>query len=260
VRGTLSLCPRAPPLPHDLLPHLVFLSFVAIAVYMQNLTGFALALVLLGLVGLTNVVPLTDAVNAVSFLTVINATTFLHRRRPFQLEPAIRWSVGAGLVGAVIGMGVLTFLAAHALDSLRTLLGASIIGCALLLWRAAQPYAAVSGRPAFVGTGLLSGILGGLFAAAGPPLVYLMYRQPWPLRRIQEALIFSFGVTALFRLVVLGSTGHIGLRSVLLAAEAVPVVLLVTSLAANRKPPVSREVLKHVVCVLLVVAGVGMLA
>jgi hypothetical protein len=31
--------------------HLLFLTFVALAVYAQNLTGFALALILLGLVG-----------------------------------------------------------------------------------------------------------------------------------------------------------------------------------------------------------------
>jgi hypothetical protein len=33
--------------------HLPFLTFVALAVYAQNLTGFALALILLGLVGAT---------------------------------------------------------------------------------------------------------------------------------------------------------------------------------------------------------------
>jgi hypothetical protein len=44
--------------------HLTFLVFVAGAVYAQALTGFALALILLGLVGATDLVPLTDAVNA----------------------------------------------------------------------------------------------------------------------------------------------------------------------------------------------------
>jgi hypothetical protein len=90
--------------------------------------------------------------------------------------------------------------------------------------------------------------------------VYVVYRQPWPLARIQESLIFAFGVGALLRLVVLGLAGQIGAQSLLLAAEAIPVVLLVTLLSANRKPPVSRETLKHLVCLLLIAAGVGMLA
>ena len=40
--------------------HLVFLIFVALAVYAQNVTGFALALILLGLIGATDLVPITD--------------------------------------------------------------------------------------------------------------------------------------------------------------------------------------------------------
>lgn len=247
-------------LPANLPAHLLFMLFVAFSVYVQTLTGFALSLMLLGLVGLTHLFPLPDAVNAVSFLTIINAATFLQRRRPMRIEPVMKVAVLASMAGSFIGMGILVYLAANALQLLRTLLGLIIIGCALLLWRMGQPRATPSPPRVFAAVGALSGVLGGLFSAAGPPLVYVVYRQPWPLARIQESLIFAFGVGALLRLVVLGLAGQIGAQSLLLAAEAIPVVLLVTLLSANRKPPVSRETLKHMVCLLLIAAGVGMLA
>jgi len=239
--------------------HACFLAFVAIAVYAQNLTGFALALVLLGLVGLTDLVPLTDAVNAVTVLIIVNAAVFLYRRRPIRLEPAIKPTVIASLVGTVLGMAILAFLAAHAFSVLKTLLGLCIIACALLLWRSVTPYPVASGPRYFTLVGSFSGVLGGIFSAAGPPLVYAVYRQPWPIGIIQESLIFCFGVGAVFRLAVMGLSGLVSAQAVLLALEAIPVVFLITFLTANMTPPLSKKTLQNVVCMLLVCAGAGML-
>ena len=246
-------------LPANIAANVLFVLFVAFSVYVQTLTGFALALMLLGLVGLTQLFPLPDAVNAVSFITVINAVTFLRRRRPIRIEPVMKTAVLASMAGSFVGMGILTYLAAHSLHLLRTLLGLIVIGCALLLWRMGQPRETTSPPRVFAAVGALSGVLGGMFSAAGPPLVYVVYRQPWPLERIQESLIFAFGVGALLRIVVLGLAGQISVQSLLLAAEAIPVVLLVTLFSANRKLPVSRATLKHIVCALLIAAGAGIL-
>lgn len=163
------------------------------------------------------------------------------------------------LLGSFIGMAILVYLANHAVHLLRTLFGLIIIACALLLWRIAKPHETTSSPRVFAGVGLLSGVLGGLFSASGPPLVYLAYRQPWTLPRIQESLIFCFGVGALLRIAVLGMSGQIGQLTMVLAAEAIPVVWLVTLLTANRKLPFSRETLKHLVCLLLMGAGCAML-
>jgi hypothetical protein len=238
--------------------HVLFLLFVAFAVYAQNLTGFALALILLGLIGITDLVPLADAANAVTVLILVNACMFLYRRRPLQLERALWPAVAASLVGALAGMALLTLLVQGAYEILRMVLGVSIVGCALLLWQAARPLSAVSPRRSFVVVGGMAGVLGGLFSAAGPPLVYLMYRQPWPLARIQETLIFFFGLGALLRLAVLVPTGHFSAHAAQLAAEAVPVVLLVTAVGAGRPAPFSPAVVKRLVCVLLLLAGLGM--
>ncbi|OWT62120.1 hypothetical protein CEY11_07725 [Candidimonas nitroreducens] len=238
---------------------MAFVAFAGLAVYTQNLTGFALALVLLSLVGSTNVVPLPDAINAVSIINIVNASYFLYRRRPFKLERTFRPAIAASFVGYFVGMGILTLLAAHAVGVLKSLLGVCIIGCALLLWRAAKPLQTPSSARAFALVGGVSGILGGVFSSPGPPLVYAVYRQPWPMKTIQETLVFSFGIGAAFRLAVMGLAGQVSMQAVLLGLESLPVAFLITTFAANRKLPCSREVLRHIVCVLLACAGLGML-
>ncbi|SOY98637.1 putative integral membrane protein [Cupriavidus taiwanensis] len=239
--------------------HLLFLLFVALAVYTSNVTGFALALVLLGLVGLTDIVPLPDAVNAVTVIIIVNAGLFLYKRRPLRIEPAIKPAITGSLAGSLIGMAFLTYLANNSFHTLRTLLGICVIACALVLWKVAEPYPEPSGAKTFALVGALSGVLGGMFATAAPPLVYAVYRQPWPVQVIQESLIFSFGVGAVLRLVVMGVSGQISPLAIQLAAEALPVAVAVTAFAANRQPPVSRATLKHLVCVLLVFTGLGIL-
>jgi uncharacterized membrane protein YfcA len=240
--------------------HLLFLLFVAVAVYAQSLTGFALALILLGLVGVTDLVPITDAVNAVTVMVVVNALTFGYRRWPLRLERSLWPALGASLVGAIAGIVLLTWLAGTAYQLLRLLLGLSIVGCALLLWSVASPLAATSPTRSFLCVGGMSGVLGGLFSAPGPPLVYLVYRQPWPAERVQESLILFFGVGALLRLAIVVPSGHFSADAVQLAVEALPVVFLVTAFAAGRPVPLPPRVLKAMVCLLLVATGAGMTA
>jgi uncharacterized membrane protein YfcA len=238
--------------------HLLFLSFVALAAYAQNLTGFAMALILLGLVGSTDLVPLTDTVNAITVMTLANAGMFLYRRWPARVEPSLWPAVASSIPGAIAGTLLMSWLAGTAYEVLRLLLGLSIVGCALLLWRAARPWKTVSSRGAFVLAGGISGLLGGMFSASGPPLVYLMYRQPLPHARIQESLIFFFGAGSLLRLIIILLTGTFSMNAVKLSAEAAPVVFIVTALAAGRPPPLSPALLKGIVCLLLVATGAGM--
>jgi hypothetical protein len=241
-----------------MLTHLLFMTFVALATYAQNVTGFALALILLGLVGILDLIPLPDAVNAVTVLIIVNALMFFYRRRTARVERAIMPAVAASLVGALAGMALLTFLAANAYQLLRMILGVSVVACALLLWRTTTPLSKTSGIGYFTVVGSLSGVLGGMFSAAGPPLVYAVYRQPWPLERVQESLIFSFAAGAVLRLLVMAFSGHFSIDAAILAAEAIPIVLIVTALSATRPPPLSTAALRNIVCILLVGSGVGM--
>lgn len=239
--------------------HLSFLLFVAVATYAQTVTGFAQALILLGLIGVTGVVPLADAINAATVLGLLNAWTVLYWRWPVRFEPVLWPAIVASAICIVIGAILVTWLVGVAFELVRLLLGVGIAACALLLWRKADPLPRVSSTSTFAATGAISGLMAGMFSTPGPPMVYLMYRQPMPHSRIQESLILMFGVGSILRLAVVVPAGHFSLQSAQLAAEAFPVVLLITTFAARRPPPVSQERLRNVVCLLLIATGIGMI-
>jgi hypothetical protein len=238
--------------------HATFLAFVAGAVYAQALTGFALSLILLGLVGATNLVPLPDAVNATTVLGFCTAWIFLYRRRALRIDPVLVPTLVASAGGIVVGALLLVWLAGTAYQVLRLILGVSIVACALSLWRAAKPLPTLSSPAVYALTGGVAGILAGMFSASGPPLVYLLYRQPISLERIRESLMLIFGLGTALRLLIVVPSGQFSLLSLQLTAEAVPVVLLVTTYAARRGPPLSPKLLRALVCALLIATGLSM--
>ncbi|MBS0219411.1 MAG: TSUP family transporter [Proteobacteria bacterium] len=238
--------------------HATFLAFVAAAVYAQALTGFALVLILLGLIGATNLVPLPDAVNASTIIAFCTSWTFLYRRRALRIERVLVPTLVASAAGIAIGALLLTWLAGTAYEVLRLLLGASIVACALSLWRTAEPLPSLSSPAMYALTGGVSGLMAGMFSAPGPPLVYLLYRQPKPLAWIQQSLMVIFGLGTVLRLLIVVPSGQFSLLSLQLAVEAVPVVFIVISYAARRAPPLSPRLLKALVCALLVGTGVSM--
>jgi hypothetical protein len=238
--------------------HATFLVFVATAVYAQALTGFALALILLGLVGATNLMPLPDAVNATTVLGLCTSWIFLYRRRALRIDRVLVPTLVANALGIVAGVLLLAWLAGTAYQVVRLILGVSIVACALSLWRAARPLPSLSSPAVYALTGGVAGILGGMFSASGPPLVYLLYRQPIPLERVREYLMLIFGLGTALRLLIVVPSGHFSWLSLQLTAEALPVVLLITTFAARRPPPLSPRLLRALVCALLIATGLSM--
>jgi hypothetical protein len=238
--------------------HATFLVFVAGAVYAQAITGFALALILLGVIGATNLVPLTDAVNATTVIGFCTAWIFLYRRRALRVERVLVPILATNAASLVVGALLLFWLAETAYQALRLLLGASIVACAVSLWRTARPLPALSSPTVYALTGVISGLLAGLFSASGPPLVYLLYRQPMPLTWIRESLMVIFGLGTALRLLIVVPTGQFSLLSLQLAVEALPVVFVVTSYAARHPPPLPPKLMRGLVCALLIGTGLSM--
>jgi uncharacterized membrane protein YfcA len=240
------------PAPESLL---VFLACVAVATVIQNLTAFAFGLVFLGLVELLEVVPMADAINTSMVLALVNSIAFFWGdREPLpwkQVTPVAMTSVA----GVAIGLGVHVWLSANASHWLRLLLGIVVILSAANLLFAGRVRSEPSSSASFALFGGLSGLLGGLFATSGPPIVYHMLRQPFEPRHIRRCLMLIFAINNLSRLLMVAGAGRLSHRSVVLCFVAVPVAFVVTRMTAHHAARISKRRLVALMAALLFVTG-----
>lgn len=235
-----------------------FLACVAIATSAQRMTGFALALILLGLTSLLQLAPLPDVANVAMVLSLANAIIVLrtaHRSVDWSVLRATAWGT---LPGVALGVVLLGWLDAGMVVALRLLLGLVIIGCALVVLMRTKLLPQRSSNASFAGFGLLSGLLGGLFSASGPPLVYQYYRQPMALPALRDTLTGALAVSSLLRLVMVVPTGQFSARALLLCAFALPLTMSITWWFQRHPPAWSRAAVLKLVCGLLLVTGTGL--
>lgn len=233
---------------------------VAVASFCQNLTGFAFALIFVGAAGALRLMPIADAANIASLLSLVNGVVYL---RSHLFEP--RWDLLRPLLlssvpGVGLGLALLLWLGGQTLDGLRMALGLVVMACAVLLLAQKRRRATPSGAAALWGAGLLSGVLGGLFATAGPPIVYHLYRQPLPPALVRQCLLSTFLACTLARLAVVIPAGQLPWHVVWASAIAVPVVAGVTWLHARCPPRLPLRAVPWIVCALLMLAGASLLA
>ena len=107
-------------------------------------------------------------------------------------------------------------------------------------------------------TGLLAGLMGGLFSTAGPPLVYLLYRQPISQRVVHQSLFLLFAIGQVVRLAFIGVSGSFTWRSLLYIALSLPIVFLVQGLHRRFPLSLSPRLTTRLAAALLVVAGMGL--
>ncbi|NMM77896.1 TSUP family transporter [Acidovorax sp. SRB_24] len=244
----------------SLAQYLLFFCLVALATFCQNLTGFAFGLILVGLAGATQLMPIADAANVACLLSLVNGVAYL-RNHPFSPQwRLLRPMLASSVVGVAGGLVLLSWLSGHALNGLRLLLGVAIVGCAVALLLQKQVRTQMSGPASLWGAGVLSGLLGGLFATPGPPMVYHLYRQPLDRLLVRQCLFVIFITCTVLRLGVVVATGDLRWELVLVAALAFPVVTLVTWLHARHPPALPQRLVEWLVCLLLMLAGGSMLA
>jgi uncharacterized membrane protein YfcA len=237
-----------------------FLVCVVIATCVQNITGFALALILLGLTGLFELAPLPDVANVANVLGLASAAVALRAGALRALDrKMVQATVSGSVFGVAAGVLLLAWLSANVLVVLRVLLGLVIIACAVIVLVRARPLAQRSPDASFRGFGFLSGLLGGLFSASGPPLVYQFYRQPLSMEQVRDTLIASLAAGSLIRVVMVVASGQFSLRSVWMSAIAVPLAMAITWWIKKHPPAWDRKVVLKIVCVLLVITGVGLI-
>ena len=239
---------------------LAFWVFAALAAWVQTLTGFALGFILLGSAGLLGLLPLPQVAAVTSVLVIVNTGLVLSRSAREANRRALGWLVIGAFPGLIAGFILLQFLAGGAVETLRLLLGIVVAGSALwLAWRPAVLAQPTSG-PAFCVTGMVGGVLGGLFATSGAPVIWQMYRQPMTLPAVRTTLIAFFFVTQSMRLGLVAVTGGLNLGLMTAAAGAIPAVALGTIVARRFPPGIAPARIRQVALVLLLLSGLGMIA
>jgi hypothetical protein len=242
------------------LAHLGFAGCVALAAWAQHLTGFAFALILLGLVGAFDLAPLADAANAATLLTLFHAAIQFRRQPLVPQWRIVRPTLMASLAGVAIGVGLLSWLGGQAVQALRALLGVAILACAGLMLLRTAPRPALSGQRGFALAGAVSGVMSGLFSSPGPPLVYHLYRQPLERHVVHQCLLLVFTANAALRLALVLAAGRLSGRAVALGACAVPAVWLVNQWQHRWPTPLGADGVRRLVAALMVMAGLALVA
>jgi uncharacterized membrane protein YfcA len=244
----------------DLSAWLIFLSAVFVGSYVQSVTGFAMGMIVIAVVGASQTIPLPILTAAASLITMVNIAMALRGHMGHLHKPLFFW-LAVGLLPAIsIGVWLLTVLSEDGRWLLQLLLGAFITLGSLSMMLRPRPLARVSSPLVCTLVGFSGGLIGGMFSASGPIMGWFNYRQPLPVLVIRSTLLCSFALTTTVRTLVVGVQGGLVAEVWWLSLLALPLVILGTWLGREAPPPVSDATLKQMAFALLLAMGVWILA
>lgn len=235
---------------------IAFLLVVAAAGYFQTVTGFGFGMIVLGAVTGLGYLSIPTAAAIVNLLALVNCATALPGRLEHLEVGLIRW-ITFGLLPAVpLGLLLLSMLSVAASSVLQAALGILVAyGGISVVWHT-RSKTQLSPKWSFLVSGVGAGLCGGLFGVSGPPLIYQFYRQPIALTQIRNTLLLLFSITSGLRVVMLAVSGQLNMTIIVLAAIALPLVVLSTYIGRRLPPPLSPRIMRFVVCVMLIGIGV----
>lgn len=236
-----------------------FMALVGLAAFCQNLTGFAFGLIFVGVAGATGLMNIADAANVACLLSIINGISYM---RAYRFEPdwvMLKPMLISSVLGVVGGVLLLHWLSGNTLNGLRMLLGLVIVLCAMLLLMQKKALDQPSGPVSMWVAGVSSGLLGGLFATPGPPMVYHLYRQQLDRMLVRHCLFAMFVSCSLLRAVMVAVEGQLNWAVMGWTALAFPVVTGVTWWSARHPPAWPKRLVEWLVCGLLILSGASLL-
>ncbi|HKK14402.1 MAG TPA: sulfite exporter TauE/SafE family protein [Gammaproteobacteria bacterium] len=235
-----------------------YLGIVAIASFVQALTGFALGLIVMGAATALALAPVSFTAAVISLFGVANGLWVLRTHHPHIDRPAAVQLTAGMVPGVVLGLFALHQIEGNAPVLLRHALGVFIALAGLLLIARPHPFERIS-RPVW---GVLAGFAGGVFAglfSAPVPFVFYLYRQPLPVATIRATLLVVFVVATAWRIVWLALQGGMTGQMLLLGALALPVIALSAHLALKVAHRVPALVMRRIAFLLLILLGLMLL-
>ena len=233
----------------------LFLILVFVGAVVQSLTGFAMALIILGGVAALGLAGISETAAVVSILSLFNAALAL--RYNFRLiDYRLLKTMSIGMVPAVFaGLLILEYMSTTLNDLLRMSLGVMIIAAGILLFLKPKPYPTIS-RSATQGLiGALGGVMAGTYGAGGAPLAYLLYRQPLDFNHVRATLLALFAISTLARTILVGAGGGLSSSVLGLTLLCLPVVLIATLLSVKLGRYLPDTALRKFTFLLLMLVG-----
>jgi len=232
-----------------------FLAIIAFATYIQTVTGFALGMIVMGAVTAFDLVPIAFTSVVISIVTFFNGL-FAIRGHIRALDLKLVGYTCLGIIpGLVLGLWLLNYLSSDFSRLLQLLLGITICLGGLMIMLKPEPLAKPSHKGAFFASGASAGFLAGLFSMAGPPLVYLFYRQPFGLKTIRLSLLAIFLICSTARTGMVAIQGQLTEQMIIYSAICVPLVMLMTWAGRRYPPPLSPTNMRRLAFALLI--GIG---
>ncbi len=231
---------------------------LAIAAFLQGLTGFGFGLTAMGLLPL--LLPVRDAQTLCTLVgVVVTSMNVAVARKHFQADGVLPLLFGS-CIGVPLGYQFRSLIPE---GSVRPWLGAAL--CLMVVWdvigrrlrKGAEPRAASVGMATTIG--LFSGWLTGAFNIGGPPLVAYLYSRPWPVQRVVAVLSAIFLASGLVRLAVIVGDGRV--TQPLMTATAVSLAPVLLGIVVGQKclSRTSPDLLRAAVSVILFGLGLGFL-
>ncbi len=239
----------------DLVTTLQLLGVVALAAYIQTVTGFAFGLTLMGGAVLLEIAPVPVVAILISILSLFNCVMALYRNVGNLDRQIIVLCSVSSVVTLFVGVWALDRLITGYVGTLQLILGGAIIVSSLMLVIRPKLKPVRSGPLSFLAAGTVSGLLGGMFSTSGPPLVFHFYRQPLARTVIRDTLLLIFSIHSVQRIAIVSWQGALTVDILAIALTALPVVLAVTWLARRFPPQLSDRTLRRVAFALLMVSG-----
>jgi uncharacterized membrane protein YfcA len=237
-----------------------FVAIAALAAYFQTVTGFGLAMIVMGLAGALELAPLPTLAAVISLMSVANSLVAL----PGKLQHIDWRAAGAALLGIVpavaVGVLLLEYLSGTASNLLLLLLGLVILHGGVGFVLRPAPLARRSPDRGFWLAGVFSGLSDGLFGIAGPPLIYQLYRQPISLVSVRNMLLLLFAATSAGRALFVGLRGGLDTQVWMLTAFAIPAVAIAALAGRKWPPPLSSTAMRRIVSAILILISLTLIA
>ncbi|TKR55088.1 hypothetical protein D7I39_12270 [Allopusillimonas ginsengisoli] len=236
-----------------------FALVVIAAVYFHTVTGFGLAMIIMGLASGAGIVSVATLASVVSIVTLMNSALALRGNLHHVPWAVTGVMVVAVLPASLLGVLLLDYLSSEAADVIQVLLGLVIVyGGVNFAWKP-EPLKQLSGRGSFAYYAFLGGLIGGMFGIPGPPLIFQLYRQPLTLAQIRGGLIFLNAVIAGARTLFVAAQGQLYSQELVLSAICLPLVAVATLAGKRYPPPCSPQTMRRFAFALLILMGLGLI-